>query len=83
MRKMFMMATVTAVCLLMSASAMAVIGWAGNVWPLHDSDHTPTGPFDVYAQVWSDGVTDPPGQGARLLGLPCSSDLDEKSRLDG
>ncbi len=61
-----------ALCLLASlglaADAQASIGWAGNVWPLHNSTQVPTGPINVYAQVWKDGVTSLPGQGADITG---------------
>ncbi len=59
-----------ALCLLASlglaADAHATIGWAGNVWPLHNSAQVPTGPLNVYAEVWKGGVTDSPGQGAGI-----------------
>jgi len=57
-------ALVLAVCV--TGSAQATIDWAGNVWPLHNSNHLPTGPIDVYAQVYKAGVTDPGGQGADI-----------------
>jgi len=64
--------SLSAICLLaalgFAADAQAAIGWAGNVWPLHGSLQVPTGPLDVYAQVWKGGVTDSPGQGAGILG---------------
>jgi hypothetical protein len=49
-----------------AAEAGAAIGWAGNVWPLHNSNHVPTGPINVYAQVWKGGTTDGGGQGAGI-----------------
>ena len=49
-----------------TTSAWATIDWAGNVWPLHNSNQAPTGPLSVYAQVYKGGVTDGPGQGADL-----------------
>lgn len=49
-----------------TSSAWATIGWAGNVWPLHNSNQAPTGPLSVYAQVWKGGVTDAMGQGADI-----------------
>jgi hypothetical protein len=64
--------SVLALCLLASlgfaTDAQATIGWAGNVWPLHNSSQVPTGPINVYAQVWKGGVTDSPGQGAGIAG---------------
>ncbi len=49
-----------------AVDAQASIGWAGNVWPLHNSTQIPTGPITVYAQAWKGGVTDSPGQGAGI-----------------
>jgi hypothetical protein len=66
MRKMFLMASVVAMCALMAGNALAVIGWAGNVWPLHNANVVPTGPVSVYAQVYKDGVTPGDGQGAGI-----------------
>lgn len=65
MRKLFMLAIV-AVAMLAAGQALAVIGWAGNVWPNAGSSQIPTGPFSVYVQVWKGGVTDSPGQGANI-----------------
>lgn len=65
MRKLFMLAMV-AVAMLAAGQALAVIGWAGNVWPNAGSMQVPTGPFSVYVQVWKGGVTDAPGQGAGI-----------------
>ncbi len=58
---------VACVALLATAgNALAEIGWAGNVWPNAGASLTPTGPVDVYVQVWKSGVTDAPGQGADI-----------------
>ncbi len=46
----------------------ATIGWAGDLEPpaiVHTIGLTPTQP--ISAQVWIDGLTDPPGQGAGVL----------------
>jgi hypothetical protein len=51
---------------LAAPQALASIGWAGNVWPLHNSVQVPTGPITVYAQAWKGGVTDSGGQGAGI-----------------
>ncbi len=64
MRKMLLLAVLTAFAL--SGAAQAEIGWAGNAYPNHDASITPTGDQFVVAQVWKDGVTDPPGQGADI-----------------
>ena len=49
-----------------AGNAFATLDWAGNVWPLHGSNHVPTGDINVYAQVYKSGVTDPGGQGADI-----------------
>ena len=51
-----------------SAVPFAPIGWAGHLWPpsltitINATQHQ-----TVYAQVWVDGVTNAPGQGAGIL----------------
>lgn len=65
MKKLFMFATV-AVAMLAAGQSLATIGWSGNVWPNAGSVHVPTGPINVYVQVWKGGVTDMPGQGADI-----------------
>lgn len=62
MKRLVLVAAVLATACL-ATSAQATIGWAGNVWPLHGASVVPTGPVNVYAQVWKSGVTDMPGQG--------------------
>ena len=58
--------TVCVMVLGMAGNAFALIDWAGNVWPNSGANVTPTGPLDVYAQVYKSGVTDPGGQGADI-----------------
>lgn len=65
MKKLFTLAIAT-MLISMAGSAFAVIDWSGNVWPLSGSEHTPTGPINVYVQVYKGGVTDAPGQGADI-----------------
>jgi hypothetical protein len=65
MKKLFMFATI-AVAMFAAGQSLATIGWAGNVWPNAGSAQVPTGPFNVYVQVWKGGVTDLPGQGAGI-----------------
>ena len=67
--KKLLMLTVCVMVLGVAGNAFALIGWAGNVWPPDTHNVIPTGPVDVYAQVWKDGVTDPPGQGADISGM--------------
>ena len=65
-----------ALALTAAGSAFATIDWAGNVWPLDAANVIPTGPVDVYAQVFKGGVTDGAGQGAVLTGnLTYTNDL--------
>lgn len=65
MKKLIMLAMVM-LALGTAGSAFAVIDWAGNVWPNDGHAVVPTGPIDVYAQVFKAGVTDSPGQGADI-----------------
>lgn len=68
MKKMLMLATVM-LALGVAGSALAVIDWAGEVWPTDGHAVVPTGPVDVYAQVYKSGVTDPGGQGADISAM--------------
>lgn len=74
MKKMIMLtALLTFAC---AGVASATIGWAGNVWPNSGAAVVPTGPVDVYVQVWKSGVTDMPGQGADIqVDMYLSNDL--------
>jgi hypothetical protein len=65
MKKMVTLA-ILALLVATTGTALGSIGWAGNVWPNSGASVTPTGPVDVYAQVWEGGVTDMPGQGANI-----------------
>ena len=65
MKKLIMLAIVM-LALGTAGSALAVIDWAGAVWPTDGHTVVPTGPIDVYAQVFKAGVTDLPGQGADI-----------------
>jgi hypothetical protein len=64
--KKLLMLTVCVMLLGVAGNAVAVIDWAGNTWPNSGANVTPTGPVDVYAQVFKTGVTEAPGQGADL-----------------
>jgi hypothetical protein len=64
MRKVVLMSAMLS--LVLAGVAQAEIGWAGNVYPNSGADVVPTGPVTVYAQVWKDGVTSNPGQGADI-----------------
>ena len=65
MKKLITLAVVM-LALSTAGSALAVIDWAGNVWPTDGHTVVPTGPIDVYAQIFKAGVTDLPGQGADI-----------------
>ncbi|MBA4378204.1 MAG: hypothetical protein C0395_06035 [Gemmatimonas sp.] len=64
MKKVFLLSVL--LLALAAGNAAAAIGWAGNVWPNSGAIVVPTGPVDVYAQVWKGGVTDAGGQGAGI-----------------
>jgi hypothetical protein len=66
MKRALMTLAALAAFVCLAGPAMAVIGWAGNVWPNSGTDVVPTGPVAVYAQVWKDGVTPGEGQGAGI-----------------
>ena len=55
MKKLIMLAIVM-LALGSAGSAFAVIDWAGAVWPTDGHTVVPTGPIDVYAQVFKTGV---------------------------
>ena len=61
--------TVCVMLLGVAGNALAVIDWAGNVWPTSGHNVTPTGPVEVYAQVFKTDVTEPPGQGADISAI--------------
>ncbi len=65
MKKLILLASAVMI-LSMAGSALAVIDWAGNVWPNSGAIVTPVFPVDVYAQVYKAGVTDLAGQGADI-----------------
>ncbi len=65
MKKLILLASAV-MLLCVAGNALAVIGWAGNVWPNGGAIVTPVDPVDVYAQAWKGGVTDAAGQGADI-----------------
>jgi hypothetical protein len=50
----------------MAGVASAEIGWCGQIWPCSGAGYTSEQNIDVYVQIWKDGVTSNPGQGADL-----------------
>lgn len=67
MKKLLIFALCT-LCLTAAGSALATIDWAGNLYPNNGANVVPTGPVDVYAQVYKAGVTDGAGQGPDITG---------------
>ena len=67
--KKLLMLTACVMILGVAGNAFALIDWAGNVWPPDGQNVVPTGPVDVYVQVFKDGVTNSPGQGADIEAL--------------
>lgn len=65
MKKLVMLA-VFAMLMSIAGSAFAVIDWAGNVWPNNGHNIAPTADQSVYVQIYKDGVTSGPGQGADI-----------------
>lgn len=49
-------------------AAPTTLGWVGNLWPASGSTSSIVSgqSFDVYVQVWKDGVTNAEGQGADI-----------------
>ncbi|MBU0494835.1 MAG: hypothetical protein KKA73_27130 [Chloroflexi bacterium] len=54
--------------LFLAQPTYAALGWVGNMWPTGGSlsNMQEGNDFDVYIQVWKDGVTNLPGQGANI-----------------
>jgi starch binding protein with CBM20 domain len=74
MKKLIMLATLVAL-LSVAGNALAVIGWAGNVWPNNDASIVPTQALDTYCQVWKDGVTNLPDAAADIVAV-CEVSID-------
>ncbi|HYW67990.1 MAG TPA: hypothetical protein VE960_00145 [bacterium] len=49
------------VLLALAGTAMANIGWAGNIWPVNGTGYSSNDNIGVYVQVWKDGCTGDPG----------------------
>jgi hypothetical protein len=47
-------------------TAEAAIGWAGQIWPVHEATVLESNDVGVYFQIWKSGVTDQGGQGAGI-----------------
>jgi len=64
MRRLLTLATLLSLAL--AGGAHAEIGWAGNAFPNHGAQITPTADQFVVAQVYKAGVTDMAGEGADI-----------------
>lgn len=62
------LATLAACLFFMSlaGTAVATIDWAGNVWPLYYHPVPGGEDLSIYIQVYKEGVTEAPGQGADI-----------------
>ncbi len=58
--------TLIAVIAVFSVSAMAEVGWCGEIWPNSGSERPVGEAIAVYFQIWKDGVTDSPGRGEEI-----------------
>ena len=67
--KKLIMPVIVMLALATAVSAFAAVDWAGNVYPNSGAAVVPTGPVNVYAQVYQAGVTDAPGQGADITAV--------------
>lgn len=63
MKRLLMLMVVGLVAITFSANANAAIGWAGNIWPVHETVVPENSDVGVYFQIWKEGVTDGTGQG--------------------
>jgi len=54
-----------------TASLYAVIGWSGEIWPNSETFQVDGQDITVYYQIWKDGVTPGPGQGAGISAKLC------------
>ena len=79
MRRALLITAALMAVVCMAGTAVADIDWAGNVWPNHGHNVTPTGPVDVYAQVWKEGVTDLPGLEIPLVAVSADAEVDDGS----
>jgi len=60
--------TVLAGIMLLAAAqaSFGAVGWCGGIWPVNGTTYTSAQDIGVYVQIWKDGVTNAPGQGADL-----------------
>lgn len=79
MKRFVMIALAAAMVLGIASTAMGAVGWCGNIWPNNGTPYTSADDIGVYVQIWKDGVTPDPGQGADLaafLYYRCTGDPD-------
>jgi hypothetical protein len=68
-----------ALVLAIAPTALGVIGWCGEIWPVNGTPYTSADNIDTYVQVWKEGVTDTVGQGPGIeayLYYKCDTDVD-------
>ncbi len=66
MKKLLTVALAGILLVLFAGSSLAAIGWAGEIWPTHNQTYPEGSDIAVYLQIWKDGVTNFPGQGAGI-----------------
>jgi hypothetical protein len=66
MKKVLTFIVAAAALTALSGASMAAVGWSGNIWPVSGATYSEGADIAVYYQVWKDGVTNLPGQGAGL-----------------
>ncbi|MBN2564996.1 MAG: hypothetical protein JXB46_04740, partial [Candidatus Eisenbacteria bacterium] len=66
MRRIAALCVAALVVLASAATVGAAVGWCGGVWPVNGTAYTSADNVDCYVQVWKEGVTDQPGQGADI-----------------
>lgn len=66
MKKLLSFLFVGVVFVALTGVSYGAIGWAGQIWPLHDATVSDNADVNVYLQIWKGGVTDSPGQGAGI-----------------
>jgi len=63
MKRLLMVFAVGLILLAFSVNSNAEIGWAGQIWPVHEIVVPEGADVNVYFQIWKGGVTDQTGLG--------------------
>jgi hypothetical protein len=66
MKKLLSFLFVGVVLVAFTGVSYGAIGWAGNIWPVHEATVADNNNVGVYLQIWKGGVTDAAGQGAGI-----------------